>query len=97
MEVGIGGSLDPTNIVQKPIVTAITSLGMEHVRLLGDTLEKIAIQKAGIMKENVPVFTVESHPPGILEVLKEVARKVKVGQFEFLEVSTGLDFVVHGP
>ncbi|MDD2870788.1 MAG: dihydropteroate synthase [Candidatus Gracilibacteria bacterium] len=54
LETGCGGRLDTTNIVN-PIITAITSIGIDHTELLGDTLEKIAFEKAGIIKENVPV------------------------------------------
>lgn len=54
-ETGMGGRLDATNIVQ-PILTIITSVGMDHMQYLGDTLEKIAFEKAGIMKKDVPAL-----------------------------------------
>ena len=54
VEVGMGGRLDATNVVQ-PVATAITSIGMDHAEDLGDTLEKIAGEKAGIVKAGVPV------------------------------------------
>ncbi|MBL1279378.1 MAG: bifunctional folylpolyglutamate synthase/dihydrofolate synthase [Fluviicola sp.] len=54
IETGLGGRLDATNIVS-PILSAITNISLEHTAILGDTLEKIAIEKAGIIKENVPV------------------------------------------
>ena len=54
MEVGLGGRLDSTNIVQ-PRVCAITSISLDHVATLGDTIAKIAFEKAGIIKEDVPV------------------------------------------
>ncbi|MDS2936221.1 Mur ligase family protein, partial [Streptococcus pneumoniae] len=50
MEVGMGGLLDSTNVCQ-PILTGITTIGLDHVALLGDTLEAIAEQKAGIIKQ----------------------------------------------
>ena len=56
MEVGMGGLLDSTNVCQ-PILTAITTIGLDHVALLGDTLEAIAEQKAGIVKQGVPLVT----------------------------------------
>ena len=56
MEVGMGGLLDSTNVCQ-PILTGITTIGLDHVALLGDTLEAIAEQKAGIIKERVPLVT----------------------------------------
>lgn len=54
VEVGMGGRFDSTNVVA-PLVSAITTIDLEHTRYLGDTLEKIAFEKAGIIKENVPV------------------------------------------
>ena len=56
MEVGMGGLLDSTNICQ-PILTGITTIGLDHVALLGDTLESIAEQKAGIIKQGIPLVT----------------------------------------
>ncbi len=56
MEVGMGGLLDSTNVC-KPILTGITTIGLDHVALLGDTLEVIAEQKAGIIKQGIPLVT----------------------------------------
>ena len=55
LEVGLGGRLDSTNVCQ-PVVTVITSISLDHTKQLGDTLEKIAAEKAGIIKPGVPVF-----------------------------------------
>ena len=54
VEVGLGGRLDSTNIIT-PVVSVITNIGLDHTQMLGDTLEKIAFEKAGIIKENIPV------------------------------------------
>ena len=54
VEVGLGGRLDSTNIIT-PEVALITNIGMDHVDMLGDTLSKIAMEKAGIIKESIPV------------------------------------------
>lgn len=54
VEVGLGGRLDSTNIIT-PVVSVITNIGLDHTQMLGDTLEKIAFEKAGIIKENTPV------------------------------------------
>lgn len=59
IEVGLGGRLDSTNII-RPEVSLITNIGFDHVDLLGDTLEKIAFEKAGIIKDTVPVVISES-------------------------------------
>ncbi|WP_061598783.1 bifunctional folylpolyglutamate synthase/dihydrofolate synthase [Streptococcus oralis] len=56
MEVGMGGLLDSTNVCQ-PILTGITTIGLDHVALLGDTLQAIAEQKAGIIKQGIPLVT----------------------------------------
>jgi dihydrofolate synthase/folylpolyglutamate synthase len=60
IEVGLGGRLDATNII-KPEVSLITNIGFDHMDLLGNTLAQIAIEKAGIIKPNVPVVISEWH------------------------------------
>lgn len=55
LETGLGGRLDATNMVEKPLVTVITSISLDHTEILGDTVEKIAYEKAGIIKPHVPV------------------------------------------
>lgn len=55
VEVGIGGRLDSTNII-KPVVSIITNIGLDHISFLGDTLEKVAGEKAGIIKSGVPII-----------------------------------------
>ena len=57
LEVGLGGRFDATNVVDRPAATAITSISMDHMEFLGDTLEKIAFEKAGIIKPGVPCAT----------------------------------------
>ena len=61
VEVGLGGRLDCTNIVN-PIVSVITNISFDHQQFLGDTLDKIAAEKAGIIKRGTPVIIGESHP-----------------------------------
>jgi dihydrofolate synthase/folylpolyglutamate synthase len=93
IEVGLGGRLDATNIVT-PKVSVITSLSYDHMAVLGDTLAKIAGEKAGIIKKGVPVVS-SPQTDEALEVLKRVAKKkgcefVLVGKdvsFEKLESS----------
>ncbi|MBD1428276.1 bifunctional folylpolyglutamate synthase/dihydrofolate synthase [Sphingobacterium litopenaei] len=60
IEVGLGGRLDSTNVIS-PEVCLITNIGMDHMNLLGDTLEEIAGEKAGIIKPHIPVVISESH------------------------------------
>ena len=54
IECGIGGKLDATNIVDDPICSIITSIGLDHMELIGDTLDLIANEKSGIIKQYVP-------------------------------------------
>lgn len=62
IETGLGGRLDSTNILEKPQITIVTSIGMDHMAFLGDTLSKIASEKAGIFKEGVPALIGEALP-----------------------------------
>lgn len=71
LEVGLGGRLDATNVVQ-PLVTVITTVSLEHTQVLGNTVEEIAREKAGIIKEGVPVVTMAGG--GALEVLEDTCR-----------------------
>ena len=71
MEVGMGGLLDSTNVCQ-PILTGITTIGLDHVALLGDTLEAIAEQKAGIVKQGIPLVTGRIAPEA-LAVIDRIA------------------------
>ena len=73
MEVGLGGRLDSTNVVA-PEVSAVTNVAMDHADYLGDTLEKIAREKAGIIKPGVPFVTAETDP-GIRGLLRSLAEE----------------------
>lgn len=77
LEVGLGGKYDATNVVQKPIVCGITSLGYDHMEILGNTLGEIAGEKAGIFKQGVPAFTVHQ-PDEAMRVLEEKASQLDV-------------------
>lgn len=70
-ETGLGGRLDATNIVT-PLASVITNIALDHTQWLGDTLEKIATEKAGIIKPGVPVITSEDKPEA-LAVIEKVA------------------------
>ncbi len=71
LEVGLGGRLDATNLIT-PLVSVITPLALEHTIILGNTIEEIAFEKAGIIKEGVPVVTA-AQPVAALEVLQRIA------------------------
>ena len=68
LETGLGGRLDATNVVDAPLVTAITPISLDHQQFLGDTLEEIAAEKAGILKPGVPCVT-GPQAPNVLKVL----------------------------
>lgn len=87
LEVGLGGRFDSTNIVH-PLLSVITNIGMDHTRILGDTIEKIAYEKAGIIKADVPVITAVKQDQAI-RVLKEEAKEKGAPIFQL-----GIDFSV---
>lgn len=80
IETGLGGRLDSTNALECPLASVITRIGYDHMAILGDTLSKIAAEKAGIMKEGVPVF---SSPQDLeaMEVLRNHASHNHTGGF----------------
>ena len=73
LEVGLGGRYDSTNIISNPIVSVITTIGYDHVAILGDTLGEIAYQKAGIIKKNRPVAIYGDMSEDAISVIKWVA------------------------
>ena len=83
MEVGLGGLLDSTNVCQ-PILAGITTIGLDHVAILGNTLEEIAFQKAGIIKEASKLVTGNISPQA-LGVIEKVAQEKRVAYFKYKE------------
>ena len=81
MEVGMGGRLDSTNVCQ-PILTGITTIGLDHVVLLGDSLEAIAEQKAGIIKQGVPLVT-GNIAPEALAVINQIAKAKQASRLAY--------------
>ena len=69
----MGGRLDATNVVKKPIAVIIASIGMDHMQFLGDTIEKIAAEKAGIIKEGCPVISYNNQE-SVNEVIKFIKK-----------------------
>jgi dihydrofolate synthase/folylpolyglutamate synthase len=74
MEVGLGGRLDATNVVARPLVSVITPVAVDHTEFLGDTLDKIAAEKAGIIKRGVPVVVAAQHRDAMAVIEREAAR-----------------------
>ncbi|XP_022104844.1 folylpolyglutamate synthase, mitochondrial-like isoform X2 [Acanthaster planci] len=81
VEVGIGGSYDCTNVIRKPVVVGVTSLGLDHTSILGETIEKIAWHKAAISKPGRPAFTVPQ-PEGAMKVVKDTAMECGASSVE---------------
>ncbi len=75
LETGLGGRLDATNTVEHPLVSVITSIGMDHMEYLGNTVEEIAGEKAGILKEKVPVFFADSGEKSCRVIEKKAEEK----------------------
>ena len=75
LETGLGGRLDATNVVKAPLATAITAIGLDHTDLLGDTLEQIAAEKCGIIKEGAPVVLSSCQAPEVIGVVMEHAAR----------------------
>ncbi len=76
LEVGLGGRLDATNVIEHPLVSVITPVSHDHADFLGDTLEKIATEKAGILKRDVPAI-VAAQPRAALAVIERQAARLK--------------------
>jgi dihydrofolate synthase/folylpolyglutamate synthase len=74
LEVGLGGRLDATNVIDQPLASVITPIGMDHIEFLGETLTKIATEKAGIIKKGVPVVCAEQ-PPEAAAVIEQAAKR----------------------
>jgi dihydrofolate synthase/folylpolyglutamate synthase len=96
LEVGMGGATDATNVISRPIASVITTISMDHMQFLGDTVAKIAAVKAGIIKEGCPVFSAPQED-AVAEVLQSVAHEkhaklvlLNAGACRLLEQKPGL-------
>ncbi|KAL2148795.1 hypothetical protein VTH82DRAFT_1942 [Thermothelomyces myriococcoides] len=76
VEVGLGGKLDATNVMEQKTVTVISKIGLDHQSFLGSTIEEIALQKAGIMRPGIPCVVDASNHPSVLSVIEKYARAV---------------------
>ncbi|MCL4393391.1 MAG: bifunctional folylpolyglutamate synthase/dihydrofolate synthase [Chloroflexi bacterium] len=89
LEVGLGGRLDATNVVQ-PLVSVITSISLDHTAILGDNVEEIALEKAGIVKAGVPIVS-SPQSEGVAAVIEKVAA---TRDAPLISISPDLDFDV---
>lgn len=102
LEVGLGGRLDATNVIEKPDACVIASISLDHTEILGETIPEIAYEKAGIIKEGCPVIYDDSNPEAS-KVIAETAEKlhapaypVNPADFEITgRDQAGLDFVLN--
>jgi folylpolyglutamate synthase/dihydrofolate synthase len=76
IEVGLGGRLDSTNTMEHKVVTVISKIGLDHQSFLGNTIEEIAREKAGIMRPGVPCVLDESNPPVVRKVVEDYAKEI---------------------
>ena len=74
MEVGLGGRLDATNVVDHPLATVITRIGVDHVEFLGGTLDKIAVEKAGILKRGAPAVVAAQTRESLAAIERQAAK-----------------------
>lgn len=77
LEVGMGGRLDSTNVIPAPVAAVICNIGLDHTAELGDTVEKIAFEKAGIIKEGTDVVLYQSESAGVEQVIRRVCAERK--------------------
>jgi len=80
LEVGLGGRLDSTNVIEAPLASVITSISMDHTEFLGDSLQAIAGEKAAIIKRGVPVISADQ-PREVMAVIEQQARRMRAPLF----------------
>lgn len=73
IEVGLGGRFDATNVIKKPEAVVITSISLDHTKILGDTISQIAFEKCGVIKYGIPVITSHNQKQQALEVIRKTA------------------------
>jgi dihydrofolate synthase / folylpolyglutamate synthase len=89
LEVGLGGRFDATNVIERPAATIVTPVSMDHPEFLGETVEKIAFEKAGILKKGAPAILADQDPRALHVIEREA---IRVGA---LRIVGGRDFTMH--
>lgn len=91
LEVGLGGNYDATNVIKNPLVSVITSISLDHTNILGDTIDKIAFEKAGIIKQNgICVCYCNQNVEAVAVLMKKCAEK----NAKFIKANiTGIDII----
>lgn len=99
LECGMGGRLDSTNVIKKPLLSVITGIALDHTAFLGDTVEKIAAEKAGIIKDGIPVIygMMPESCTEIIETRSPFARSCDYSRLQEISLSLeGCSFYVTG-
>ena len=94
IEVGLGGRLDSTNIIE-PMVSAITNVSLDHMNILGNTVAEIAAEKAGIIKKNIPIISGDENAV-VKEIFKNKALKISSPFIDANEIQTNLSTDLKG-
>ncbi len=89
LETGLGGRLDATNVIKKPLLSIITNISLEHRKILGDTAAQIAAEKAGIIKENSKVITAVKQA----DALKVIKNKALEKKSKFIDLKEEYEFI----
>ena len=95
LEVGMGGLRDATNVITSPALSIITSIALDHQKFLGNTVEQIAREKAGIMKRGRPLLVDGLNSKSVIDVLREEAQRVGVSSFTLSEPVSSLSHTFH--
>ena len=82
LEVGLGGRFDATNVIEQPLLSIITGISLDHVAILGDTIEKIAYEKAGIIKTGCPILFGGGHSHAARGVIEQESRHREAPYYE---------------
>ncbi len=90
LETGLGGRLDASNVITKPSASLISKIGMDHMHFLGDTIEQIAFEKAGIIKQNCPCFVSKQVSENVYNVFEKYAGEKQAPLKRY-----GVDWSVH--
>lgn len=105
IETGMGGKLDATNVIEKPVCSVLTSIAFDHTQVLGDTIQKITAEKCGIIKHNCPVVVSDGQPEKVYEIVEKacsdnssVLKKASISELKNKKNRSlnGISFTYHG-
>lgn len=82
LETGIGGKWDATNVIEKPICSVLASIDFDHTKILGETIEKITLEKCGIIKESQPVVISDNQMPCVYKITEKISQELGSNMFK---------------